>query len=128
MGSRQPESGQVVIEPCIQPSGRFMAAGAIGREIAGSVIRIRGALKILHVAAVAVCWCAGVSSGDVALATGLCRVGSRQREFRGRVIEFCARPGVHVVAILAIVTEAGLRMARVFGPVEILHMTAEAVL
>lgn len=127
MGSRQPEFGQIVIKPCVQPIGGRVAAGTIGWEIAGFVIRICGAFKVLHVAAVAVRRRAGVTPGDVALLAMRCYMGSRQGKFRGRVIELCARPIVQAVTTLTIVTQAGLDVVRILGCVKVLHMTTETV-
>jgi hypothetical protein len=127
MGSRQMEFGQVVIKLCIQPPGGCMAAGTIGGEVSGSVIRIRSAFKVLSMTAVAVGRSARITPRNVALPAILGCVGSRQRKLCCRVIEFYTGPGVRVVASQAIVTESGLCVAGIFGRAEVLRVTTETV-
>lgn len=128
MGSSQPESGQVMVKLGVHPVGGCVAAGTIGRKVAGWMIGIGGAFEVFHMAAVAVRRCAGVAAGEMAWPASLCRVGSRKCEFRGGVIESCACPMIPVMAAQAIMTEAGLNVIRILGCTELLSMTTEAVL
>ena len=97
------ETSAVVIERGIQPSAGAVALIASLREIRRHVVRIRGSLKILQVAAHAGVGVETVIIGDVAVgaSAGWNCVHARQGKAGGRVIERGVSPSHRIVALLA---------------------------
>jgi len=117
-----------VIEGRARPRRGVMALSAGLGEAGLHVVRIRGPLEVLQVAADA----SGVGTRqvvvviDVTLCAGHCRVGPRQRESRGRVIEGRVCPRNGVVALLTGLREAGLHVIRIRGSLEVLEVATHA--
>ena len=117
-----------VIEGRARPRRGVMTLGAGLGEAGLHVVRIRGPLEVLQVAADA----SGVGTRqvvvviDVTLCAGHCRVGPRQRESRGRVIEGRVCPRNGVVALLARLRESRRHVIRVRRSLEVLQVAVHA--
>jgi len=88
---------------------------ASGRKSGRLVIRVRGAVVVLHVAGITVCGNVGVVVVHMALGARHGRVCSGQREFRLTVIEGCWNPRRRVVAHFTLLWESYLRMIGIVG-------------
>ena len=128
MEARQREAGGRVIERRIAPRRRGMALLAGLREIRLHVIRTRGALEVLQVAADA----SRIRAGQIvvvvhvalrALQAGVCTC---QREASRGVVKRRARPGSGVVALLASLREARSYVIGIGSVIEIGKVAAHA--
>jgi len=126
--SRQWESGVVVVERCARPRNRVVALIAACRKVQLSVIRIRGAVVVRHMATrtCRIRTRKSVIVIGVALRAKDLRVSSGQCPAGGRMIEGCSRPGCRVVTLLASRREPNLRVRRAIGVVEVVLMATDA--
>jgi hypothetical protein len=102
-----------VIEGCTQPRGGGVAGIAGLWETCGHVIRIRGAVVFRGVARIAIGRCSGKPSVHVAESARCCRMLSRQRESRRRVIERRTGPIGGCVAKRTVRRETGCHVIRI---------------
>jgi len=130
--ARQRESSGRVIESGAGPTGRVVALRAVLREAGLYVIRSRGAVEVRLVAGVASravrqVVCARRTEGRVVALRALQRhVSAGQRESSGRVIESGTGPAGRVMALRAVLREAGLYVIRVACVIEIRLMASDA--
>ncbi len=125
--SRQGEAGRRVIKGRIVPRSRRVALLAGGRESGLHVIRIGGAVEVLHVARAAIGRRSHKLTVDVALGAGHVDVPPGQREFRkGIVIEVRHIPRARVMTSLTSGGEARLSMRGIVRPIEIRQVAAHA--
>ena len=128
VGARQREVRSRVVEVRIRPHGHGVAGRAIGREAAGHVVRVGGALVVGPVAGVAVGRRGHVAGGvarraiDVAMSTAE-RVAGR----RLRMVVARRPPGRGAVAGHAVGAEAGRRVGRVGRAVVVGLVAGQAV-
>jgi len=107
--ARQRKTRQGVVERCIQPSSRRMAARTIGRETTLDVIGVLDAFVVPHVASVTVRASPGKSPAHMARRALHADVGAGQLELRqSAVVELRALPAGRTVATRAIPGEARL--------------------
>ena len=120
----QGEAGGGVIEACSSPGGCVVALLASLRKVGLHVARIIRVLEVREVAAYATGIRDVVVVVDVALRALHAGMGTRQREAGSRVIELGRRPGGGVVALIASLRKALLRVVRVSRSLKIFQVTA----
>ncbi len=109
------------------PTGGVVAGGAIGWKSGRDVIRIRGSLKILGVATIAIGRSAGEFVVDVAERAGHAHVRAGQWKWRLGMIEYCACPTGGVVAGGAVGREPSLNVIGIGCPLVILGVAGVAI-
>lgn len=118
-----------MVKGCVGPRRCRVARLAIRRKAAQNVIRIRGALKVLHVAGGA----GGIRGGQIVVvvhmagSTWHAHVRSRERKPRCAVVKVCLKPRIHPVARLAICGKAGSDVVRVDSVLKIPRVARIAV-
>ncbi len=120
---------QRVIERCRLPCDRRVALRTIRRKVRGHVVRIRGALEILQVAANAGRARQVVVVVDVtvdALARWHC-VSTVKRKSNRVVVEGRVQPAIRSMAIRACCREPGLRVIRIRRRLEFVQVTRDAL-
>ena len=126
--ARQREPRRGVIKGRVVPRSGVVTLLARRREARGHVIRIGRAVEILYVTRRAIGGRVRKLSVDVALGARDRSMRSRQRELgKGVVIESRRIPGARVVASLAGGREAGLRVRRVVGLIEVRQVATGTV-
>ncbi len=128
MGAGQRELRKAVVEFGVLPTAGRVTVGAVCGETALLVVRVRRRFKNPCVAAKAVYWRAGVTTGKVALVAARGRVGACQRELRACiVIKSGSGPGGGVVAGRAFPGEARLHMVGISGSGKVVCVATVAV-
>ena len=123
----QGEAGRGVIKGRIVPRARVVTLLTRRRESGLHVIGIGCAVEVLDVTRSAIRSRAHKLAINVALRTTDAYVRTGQRKLRESIVIECGRiPGAGVMASLAASGEAGLRMRRIIGLVEIRHVAPDA--
>ena len=123
----QRESRRGVVEGRSSPCRSRVALLAGRREARLDVVRIGGAIEVLHMARGAIGRRSDELPIDMALRTRHAHVRAGQREFRESVVIESRRiPRAGVMARLASGREAGLRVRRVVGLIKVRHVAAVA--
>ena len=127
VGPGQRERSFIVIEYRSGPTRRVVADRAVRGEASLHVVRIRRALVIFDVAGIAIRRRACKFSVDVALRARNVYMGSGQRKWRLRVIEYRASPRCRRVANRAVRRETRLHVIRIRCALVILDVARIAI-
>jgi len=127
MRPRQREIRRVVIERCARTCRGRVALRAVGAVAGLSMVRIRRRVIVALVTRHARRVLAGIDPVPMTALAGDRLVRPRQRELRLVVIERRARPGGHIVTLLALHRVPTRRMSRVRGRLVLGQVAGDAV-